>query len=92
MNAKRLEIKLNERPRKRHNYEAPIFGKNQLLFNQKVAFVAGILAGSFSYYIDNLLIFFFSSRMELLLCNLMFKPSHQMTNPLHPQDLARYTP
>ena len=34
-----VENKLNERPRKRHNYESPIFVMNQLLFNQKVAFV-----------------------------------------------------
>tara|TARA_B110000090_G_C13307275_1_gene418162 strand:+ start:183 stop:1160 length:978 start_codon:yes stop_codon:yes gene_type:complete len=36
---KRIENKLNERPRKRHKYESPIFVMNQLLFNQKVAFV-----------------------------------------------------
>jgi len=34
-----IEIKLNNRPRKRFNYETPIFVMNQLLFNQKVAFI-----------------------------------------------------
>lgn len=34
-----IENKLNNRPRKRHNYQTPIFVMNQLLFNQKVAFV-----------------------------------------------------
>lgn len=34
-----IENKLNSRPRKRLNYENPIFVMNQLLFNQKVAFV-----------------------------------------------------
>jgi len=36
---KSIETKLNNRPRKRHKYESPIFVMNQLLFNQKVAFV-----------------------------------------------------
>ena len=35
-----VENKLNNRPRKRHNFQSPIFVMNQLLFNQKVAFVA----------------------------------------------------
>lgn len=35
----RVENKLNNRPRKRHNYENPIFVMNQLLFNTEVAFV-----------------------------------------------------
>lgn len=34
-----IETKLNSRPRKRFKYESPIFVMNQLLFNQKVAFV-----------------------------------------------------
>jgi len=34
-----VENKLNNRPRKRFNYENPIFVMNQLLFNPKVAFV-----------------------------------------------------
>ncbi len=36
---KAVETKLNNRPRKRFNYENPIFVMNQLLFNTKVAFV-----------------------------------------------------
>lgn len=36
---KEVETKLNNRPRKRHNYENPIFVMEQLLFNPKVAFV-----------------------------------------------------
>ena len=36
---KQIEYKLNTRPRKRHKYQTPIFVMNQLLFNQKVAFV-----------------------------------------------------
>ena len=36
---KTIETKINNRPRKRFNYENPIFVMNQLLFNQKVAFV-----------------------------------------------------
>jgi len=36
---KEVETKLNNRPRKRFNFENPIFVMNQLLFNQKVAFV-----------------------------------------------------
>ena len=36
---KEVENKLNSRPRKRHNYENPIFVMEQLLFNPKVAFV-----------------------------------------------------
>lgn len=36
---KSIENKLNNRPRKRFDYETPIFVMNQLLFNQKVAFV-----------------------------------------------------
>ncbi len=36
---KLIETKLNNRPRKRYNYENPIFVMEQLLFNQKVAFV-----------------------------------------------------
>lgn len=35
----RVENKLNNRPRKRYNYENPIFVMNQLLFNTEVAFV-----------------------------------------------------
>jgi IS30 family transposase len=38
---KQVENKLNNRPRKRHKYQSPIFVMNQLLFelrNQKVAF------------------------------------------------------
>lgn len=34
---KEIETKLNNRPRKRFNYENPIFVMNQLLFNQEVA-------------------------------------------------------
>ena len=34
-----VQNKLNSRPRKRFNYENPIFVMNQLLFNPKVAFV-----------------------------------------------------
>ena len=33
---KEIEDKLNNRPRKRFNYENPIFVMNQLLFNQKL--------------------------------------------------------
>ena len=33
---KEIEDKLNKRPRKRFNYENPIFVMNQLLFNQKL--------------------------------------------------------
>ena len=36
---KEVETKLNNRPRKRHNYEKPIFVMENLLFNPKVAFV-----------------------------------------------------
>ncbi|MBL4652366.1 MAG: IS30 family transposase [Flavobacteriales bacterium] len=36
---KSIENKLNNRPRKRLGFETPIFVMNQLLFNQKVAFV-----------------------------------------------------
>ena len=36
---KEVETKLNNRPRKRFKYENPIFVMEQLLFNQKVAFV-----------------------------------------------------
>ena len=36
---KQIENQLNSRPRKRFNYENPIFVMNKLLFNQKVAFV-----------------------------------------------------
>ena len=36
---KEVEEKLNNRPRKRFNYETPIFVMNQLLFNPKVAFI-----------------------------------------------------
>lgn len=36
---KEIETKLNNRPRKRFDFENPIFVMNQLLFNQKVAFV-----------------------------------------------------
>lgn len=36
---KEVENKLNNRPRKRYNYENPIFVMEELLFNQKVAFV-----------------------------------------------------
>jgi len=38
-NIKEIETILNNRPRKRYNYETPIFVMNQLLFNQNVAFV-----------------------------------------------------
>ena len=34
-----VENKLNSRPRKRFNFQSPTFVMNQLLFNQKVAFV-----------------------------------------------------
>jgi len=36
---KNIETKLNNRPRKRFNYQTPTFVMNQLLFNQKVAFM-----------------------------------------------------
>ena len=36
---KKIETKLNNRPRKRYNYKSPIFVMENLLFNQKVAFV-----------------------------------------------------
>jgi len=36
---KKVEIKLNNRPRKRYNYENPIFVMEQLLFNHNVAFM-----------------------------------------------------
>lgn len=36
---KSIETKLNNRPRKRFNFESPIFEMEKLLFNQKVAFV-----------------------------------------------------
>jgi IS30 family transposase len=35
-----MQDKLNNRPRKRYNYETPIFVMGKLLFNPKVAFVA----------------------------------------------------
>ena len=34
-----VEDKLNNRPRKRFNYEKPIFVMEKLLFNKEVAFV-----------------------------------------------------
>ena len=37
---KSIETKLNNRPRKRYDYETPIFVMGNLLFNQKVAFEA----------------------------------------------------
>ena len=37
---KAIQDKLNNRPRKRYNYESPIFVMEKLLFNPKVAFVA----------------------------------------------------
>jgi len=37
---KNIENKLNNRPRKRFKYKTPIFVMNQLLFNQKVAFIS----------------------------------------------------
>jgi len=37
---KKIETKLNSRPRKRLGYQSPIFEMNKLLFNHKVAFVA----------------------------------------------------
>ncbi len=37
---KQVEGKLNRRPRKRFSYQNPIFVMNQLLFNQKVAFIS----------------------------------------------------
>ena len=37
---KEIEIKLNNRPRKRYQFENPIFVMEKLLFNPKVAFVA----------------------------------------------------
>ena len=37
---KTIQDKLNNRPRKRYNYETPIFVMEKLLFNPKVAFVA----------------------------------------------------
>lgn len=36
---KEIERKINNRPRKRFNFKKPIFVMNELLFNQKVAFV-----------------------------------------------------
>lgn len=36
---KSIETKINNRPRKRFNYETPIFRMSKILFNQKVAFV-----------------------------------------------------
>lgn len=36
---KAVEVKLNNRPRKRYNYETPIFVMEKLLFNPDVAFV-----------------------------------------------------
>lgn len=36
---KEVEFKLNSRPRKRFNFENPIFVMDKLLFNQKVAFI-----------------------------------------------------
>ena len=36
---KDIETKLNNRPRKRFNFESPIFEMEKLLFNQKVAFM-----------------------------------------------------
>ena len=36
---KKGEDKLNNRPRKRFNYETPVFVMNKLVFNQKIAFV-----------------------------------------------------
>ncbi len=36
---KKVERKINARPRKRYNYENPIFVMGKLLFNEKVAFV-----------------------------------------------------
>ncbi len=36
---KEVETKLNNRPRKRYNYENPIFVIEQLLFNHNVAFM-----------------------------------------------------
>jgi IS30 family transposase len=36
---KEIETKLNNRPRKRYNYESPIFVMEKLLFNSEVAFV-----------------------------------------------------
>lgn len=35
---KAIEVKLNQRPRKRFDYESPIFVMDKLLFNNKVAF------------------------------------------------------
>lgn len=37
---KSIETKINNRPRKRFNYETPIFVMNKLLFNDKVALVS----------------------------------------------------
>ena len=37
---KTIQDKLNNRPRKRYNYETPIFVMEKLLFNPKVAFIA----------------------------------------------------
>ena len=39
MDIKKVEDKLNRRPRKRFNFKSPIFVMNKLLFNKKVAFV-----------------------------------------------------
>ena len=39
---KDIETKINNRPRKRHKYEIPIFVMNQLFFNQKVALMTSI--------------------------------------------------
>ncbi len=37
---KEIVLKLNSRPRKRFNYQNPIFVMDKLLFNQKVAFMS----------------------------------------------------
>tara|TARA_B110000238_G_scaffold198405_1_gene242963 strand:+ start:518 stop:1543 length:1026 start_codon:yes stop_codon:yes gene_type:complete len=37
---KEVQIKLNNRPRKRHNYKTPIFVMDKLLFNSDVAFMS----------------------------------------------------
>ena len=40
MEVQLVQYKINKRPRKRYNYETPIFVMNKLLFNPKVAFVS----------------------------------------------------
>ena len=39
---KRIETKLNNRPRKRYNFDTPLEVMDKLLFNSEVAFITGI--------------------------------------------------